>query len=620
MIVRCDNCGTEFGFDDRQVGEGVTVRCSVCKHVFKVESRTPQPVVNWQVRTPENTTFTAPDVATLREWIRENRLYPDDQVSRTGRNWVPLGSMPEFADAFAGFEEVKPVVRPVAQPVAQSVAKPVAPPVAPPSQPARAPQVAPRPAAPPPTATAQPRSAPARRVSPPAVATPAPPVASLSTGPGPQSSRQTLSPPRSSPPQSPAPVSRKLAQEIEDLDFLDDDDPTEAHSVLTASAAEREPRDEAPTRVHARKPSEPRPAAVPVARSLAADLDDDDGDDDDDDDELDELDAFEAPAPRRRIGPVLVAFVGVAAAVGVMFGVPQIREKLLDLAGDDAADPGAAQAGVVSRPEITAADTALLALGTAELARAEAGLQRAIDAGDADPAVLAAMKLALADLLLNRAINYEIAAVIDDAQREDFRRRAREDQEDGDRLVDGLEGVADVDRLAGVRALARLAAGRAEAEVLPLVPKPAAELALIVRAAVLWQDLDAPVPPGLLAGLQALPNRTGLGEAALALALLRAGDTTAANNTAERLLTGAEDQMVGLAIRSRVGTGELAGDSDANDTSVGETDGSAAADITNVAKAPPPPQPGDDEGGGSGGGGGGGALATLVMSAAADPS
>src|SRR5688572_8802058 len=112
MIVRCENCGTEFGFDDRQIGEGITVRCSVCKHVFKVESPTAA-TQGWQIRTTEGTSFKAPDMPTLREWIDEGRLHPDDQVSRTGRNWVRLGDMPEFARAFSGFAGVAAVASPV---------------------------------------------------------------------------------------------------------------------------------------------------------------------------------------------------------------------------------------------------------------------------------------------------------------------------------------------------------------------------------------------------------------------------------------------------------------------------------------------------------------------------
>src|SRR5690606_22546420 len=149
MIVRCDNCGTEFGFDDRQVGEGVTVRCSVCKHVFKLESKSSQPPPGWQIRTTDNMSFTAPDVATLREWIGEGRLTPDDTVSRTGRNWVRLGEMAEFGDLFAGVgysaaHGVAPVIQPAAAP-------PAAPPAPPRPTPAAAP---PRPAAPPPSSTA----------------------------------------------------------------------------------------------------------------------------------------------------------------------------------------------------------------------------------------------------------------------------------------------------------------------------------------------------------------------------------------------------------------------------------------------------------------------------------
>ena len=78
------------------------MRCSVCKHVFKVVSAAAAAAPAWQIRTTDNTSFSANDVATLREWISEGRLTPDDEVSRTGRNWVRLGEMPEFGDLFRG--------------------------------------------------------------------------------------------------------------------------------------------------------------------------------------------------------------------------------------------------------------------------------------------------------------------------------------------------------------------------------------------------------------------------------------------------------------------------------------------------------------------------------------
>lgn len=37
MIVQCDKCGAKYRFDDSKIGlEGITVRCSRCKNVFKV--------------------------------------------------------------------------------------------------------------------------------------------------------------------------------------------------------------------------------------------------------------------------------------------------------------------------------------------------------------------------------------------------------------------------------------------------------------------------------------------------------------------------------------------------------------------------------------------------------
>lgn len=103
MLVRCANCQTEFSLDDRQVGpDGASVRCSVCAYVFRVEAPSSREAT-WHIRTVEDLSFTSPDLPTLRQWIREGRLHPDDEVSRTGRHWLRLGDMPEFSGAFRGF-------------------------------------------------------------------------------------------------------------------------------------------------------------------------------------------------------------------------------------------------------------------------------------------------------------------------------------------------------------------------------------------------------------------------------------------------------------------------------------------------------------------------------------
>lgn len=549
MIVRCPNCGTEFGFDDRQVGEGLTVRCSVCKHVFKVSAAAAPGAspasLTWQIRTTDDTSFTAPDVATLREWISEGRLTPDDQVSRTGRSWMRLGEMPELADLFSrqeGGGGIPGVVKPV---------PPVRPPVV--AQPPR-----------------------------PAVSPPPPPGSAV--------------PPVIAPVIAPAPVRPQVSEPSVEAD----------HAVLVDDEDEQDEQDE-------------------QEDQLASD-DDDDDDVDDDDDAVDvddsrrpdrhaAEDSFEAPTPRRG-GLGVIAAIAVIAMVGVavVFGVPSIREKVLgDPSTDAPADSGAGAAA--TRPEITAAEVATNSLGTVALAEAEAGLQRAIDARDADSATQAALEFALAELLLNRALAYQIAAAIDEARREDFRARATDDRLDGERLIDGIEGFSDVDRLAEARALARLAAGRAEVEVAPLVPANASETKLIVRGAVLWQDPAASVPEGLVAGLQVLPERSGLGQSVLALALLRAGDATEARNTAERLMVGvgADEQVVAQAIRTKLGPDQAAVPEVGETGEVAEVAAEGGTEAGTIAKPPPPPGgDGGEGGGGASEGGGGGSFERLL--------
>jgi predicted Zn finger-like uncharacterized protein len=119
LIVRCSNCQTQFSLDDAQVGpDGAPVRCSVCAYVFRVDAPSGRAPLPWQVRTVEDLMWSAADLGTLRSWITEGRLHPDDRISRTGKNWIRLGDMPEFSDAFGGFADLPSMVSPVTRPMA----------------------------------------------------------------------------------------------------------------------------------------------------------------------------------------------------------------------------------------------------------------------------------------------------------------------------------------------------------------------------------------------------------------------------------------------------------------------------------------------------------------------
>ncbi len=274
-----------------------------------------------------------------------------------------------------------------------------------------------------------------------------------------------------------------------------------------------------------------------------------------------------------------------------MFGVPSIRARLLGLGGSSSEQPETeAKVGGEGRsseqspsPEVEAALEAIDGLSIAGMAKAEVGLQRAIDAG-AEGRAGAALKMAQAELLASRSLAYAIAAAIDVDQRASLSARAAADQQAGERIAGSIEGAADTQRLARVRAVARLAAGRDLAEVTPMVPEDASELGLVVRAAPLWRNLEAPVPDGLTAELQALSTRSGLADAVLVLALLRSGQTEAAHTLGGQLSADSSDHIVGRVLS-------------AAPSSEGE----------GVAKAPPVPLSGEGEPvNGSGGPGSGG--------------
>ena len=63
MIIRCTKCSTELALDPSQVGpEGVTLRCSVCSHMFHAEPDPDADAAPWKLATVEKHLFTLPDL------------------------------------------------------------------------------------------------------------------------------------------------------------------------------------------------------------------------------------------------------------------------------------------------------------------------------------------------------------------------------------------------------------------------------------------------------------------------------------------------------------------------------------------------------------------------------
>ncbi|MBK9519220.1 MAG: zinc-ribbon domain-containing protein [Anaeromyxobacter sp.] len=135
MDVRCDRCKATYVFDDAQVTpQGLTVQCTGCGHVFRVKRKslvvtvpvradevTEPPVLAsslaprppdaaqqpWVFRQAGGGAPTFTDQVTLQKWIVERRVSADDEVSRSGKPWERLSSLPELAAFFEVMAEVE---------------------------------------------------------------------------------------------------------------------------------------------------------------------------------------------------------------------------------------------------------------------------------------------------------------------------------------------------------------------------------------------------------------------------------------------------------------------------------------------------------------------------------
>lgn len=104
MDVVCDQCRTEYEFDDALVSErGTTVKCTTCGHQFRIFRPKADGTVSrpWILRRGDGKTATFDSLAVLQRWIGEGKAARADLLSRDGVDWKPLGSIAELEGFFA---------------------------------------------------------------------------------------------------------------------------------------------------------------------------------------------------------------------------------------------------------------------------------------------------------------------------------------------------------------------------------------------------------------------------------------------------------------------------------------------------------------------------------------
>ncbi|MCY1007765.1 zinc-ribbon domain-containing protein [Nannocystis pusilla] len=642
MIIRCTKCSTEFDLDPSQVGpEGVTLRCSVCSHMFHAEPE-PEPELGggpWRMATVEKHLFELPTLREIVEQVEDGRLRPDDQISHTGQFWIKLGEIPEFSPLFIGKEGLSRMFRAIEAPSAMELG-------------------------PPPTfGTGVDEPAPIRREethrfdlggelpepalslldddgplpAPPQFDTPSPPprtsrsqrrtgnVSSMLDAVTKAVSSDSL-PRVEDEDDSPRGDTRERSQPI----LVSDLARRAAQSVAAAvqrvegqRATERAAREKSRSSSESSRPgpelsarlgerssefdvSERRPvrdsgersatsAAVSAAVAGAAisvpptsSLGSNPG--------LEpshpataSLTAPEGPrAPDVVIvkveGPQkgaagVYALAGVLVALGIVFGIPGIRERVLNLGGDaPVAVKGEVKPPLQEPSEFAAARNAMRTLGLTRTKQAITDLERVVDDPERDPAVVAAAKLTQAEIMLLRVLSAQIAIMLEPSNR-DLPQAVDTDLADAGALVEAASASADATQAARVQALLALAQNKLDAP-----PEGAApELRVLVLGAPLWREPTAPIPSGLITSLQGVPNPTALHQSLLALALWRGGDDEGARKVLDGVLGRVGDMQAAVALRAAL---------DRSAAEKGET-------LPPPPEPPPEPTPADPTGSGA---------------------
>ncbi|MCA9573780.1 MAG: zinc-ribbon domain-containing protein [Myxococcales bacterium] len=109
MDVICQNCGTEYDFDETLVSErGTTVKCTQCAHLFKVYRPGGGDARPWTLRHRDGREELVATLRDLQKMIATGQLSEFDEIARQGDPYKPLGSIAELGTFFAQARASRP--------------------------------------------------------------------------------------------------------------------------------------------------------------------------------------------------------------------------------------------------------------------------------------------------------------------------------------------------------------------------------------------------------------------------------------------------------------------------------------------------------------------------------
>lgn len=487
MIVRCTKCDTEFSLDVHTLGpEGMILRCSVCSYMFSVEPIEPQAVTQhppWQIYSEDRHLFTVANIQELIRLIEDGQVRPEQQLSKTGKHWVRIGDMPEFASIFGAFEGLPKLFR---TREFSSASLRIPPPQPPPDQ---------------------------EDGHEDSVVLAA-------------SSQQTPLPvpaPEDSPSMSFSQRSKPISSVDEDH-LEDDQKPSKSArwgSGAHASATNR-PTQEV-IRMHEigeTSETEKQPEVVVV--------------------KLDRKNSKAWPV-------VFYALLGVVVGTGIVLAIPAIRQEIWPTTSSAGQPVNPSKEVVRAQPQAAQdfawAVQARHTLSQEQMERTERRLQKIIGSQQTNPTDKRRASLLQAELLATRSLVLAMAASLDATAMDGLARlQSREDMQWAERLRLELS-QASAEDLGPLTLLLAIQSTDDPSKLAHLRNQvPQEELWLWFEAKSLWQNPNAPVADTLIEKLRKPAQPSTLTESLLALAYLRTGELDAARQVIAKILARVPDQ------------------------------------------------------------------------------